>query len=432
MTLKYYNSYLPIAPSSPKQIYWDDLQAVIDDQFENASDYLTIQKESSTSPNSYEDIGVRLTVPYQLSQRFTIKDDCREILFKSNDIEIALGDRYQFNGFYWLTVDTGRVETPTNSCQIERCNASLKFYDENGDYNEIPCIAQSKSVYDVKQDKMIWIPDGKMRVLIKYDKQGKKINIDRRFIINGLAWRCGSRDYITYVRNNQGYIEMYFASDFESSNDKNGVADVLIRKATYNLSILNEPIPQITPLQVKTTDNLQLNIQVDKTINSISTSINPLPNITYVSDNPTIVQVSNSGLITFLDVGVANITALLSNDSTVFDTIQVEGISVVSDNYTIELVGDKQPDTEIKMSTIAYTTYTATLYNNGNIISDAMFDFVLDQGVTPISAFSYIILNDYQVKIQCKQYVYNLILTAKWRNDNNITQTKNIKLRGLI
>ena len=44
LTLKYYNAYLIIAPSSPKEMYWDDLQAVVDEQFENASNIYTIQK----------------------------------------------------------------------------------------------------------------------------------------------------------------------------------------------------------------------------------------------------------------------------------------------------------------------------------------------------------------------------------------------------
>lgn len=413
--------------TSYTQSLWNNLQSKINDgSFENASNYLVIQKENS-STGIYEDIGVRITVPYQLSQRYTIKDDCRELIFKSNDVENNLGDMYQFNGFYWITVDTGRVETPTNSCQLERCNATLKFYDTNGDYNEIPCIAQSKQVYDVQRDKYIWIPDGKMRVLVKYCDVSKKINLDRRFILNGLPWRVGSKDTVTYVRNNQGYMEMFFASDAESPNDDmtNEIADSLIQKAVYSLSVLNG-----SSIQVDISNSLQLDVQVIKTIDGVSTVISPTPSIVYSSSDITIVTVDSNGLVTFLQIGTVTITAKLSSDNTVQSNISVEGVSTPQNNYTIVLESTSQPDTEIKLN--SSKTYSASLYNNSVLVSDSLFDFVLDQGSTPSSAFVYSVLSDNSVQITCKQYTYNLVLTAYLRSDHNVMQTKTIKLRGLI
>ena len=412
--------------STPTEYYKKYIQELSNERFKIASNIVGVQFQNRDTLQ-YEDIDVRLTIPYKLRQQSNIRDDYREVLFQDNSFVIYLGELFQFNGFYWICIDTGRLETPTSSCQIQRCNNTLKFYDENGVYCETPCIAQSGNVYDVQQDKMVWIPSNTMKVFVKYDDIGRKIKSDRRFLMNDTPWRTGDVNAVKYVRNGQGYIEFFVTADVISSNDNRdlGVADYYTQSSNYILNILNG-----SNLQVHVGTPLLLNTQVTKAVNGNSTVVSPTPLILFTSSDITIATVDTVGNVTFLQTGNVRITAKLSMDNTIQRYIDLQVLSTQQNNYSLSIVGDSQPDIEVKLN--SSKTYTAHLFNNGSEILNSLFDFVLTQGTTPSSAFVYTVLSDSQVKIQCKQYTYDLVLTVYLRSDHSIVQTKNIKLKGVI
>ena len=231
--MAYYDDFLQRnTPNiSYAQYYKETLQAKSNETFEMASTYFVI-KYKNNSTGIFEDIGVRLTLPYDLEEKGTIRDDYRKITFKDSSKQISLGDIFEFNGFRWIATDIGQLETPTSSCQVQRCNNVLKFIDEDGNSIELDCIAQSK-LYDLKLDKIILLEDNTLRVLTAYNDDSKKIKYSptpQRFILNNMPFKLHSIDPITYVRNGLGYIEMHLKSDVFSPYDDltNGIADALL------------------------------------------------------------------------------------------------------------------------------------------------------------------------------------------------------------
>jgi hypothetical protein len=190
MSLPFYNAWRTIS-STPSEYWKDSLQALIDDQFDNASNVYTIQKKNNTT-GLYEDIIVRLEVPYELKQMSTRSDDYRKILFKDNTISISIGDVYLFNDSYWLCIDGSRVETLTYSCIVQRCNNTLNLYKNNVLY-QVPCIFSS----DVRLTNMGLLDNqylsqikGERVAFISNDIVGSLVNVGDKFKIGRWNYEC--------------------------------------------------------------------------------------------------------------------------------------------------------------------------------------------------------------------------------------------------
>lgn len=207
MAYEFYNAYNSII-STPAEKFRSDLQSVVNSQFEIASDYFIIQRFNRIS-GTPTDLGVRLTVPYHIKGLSTIKDDYRQILFKSNDIVNHIGDLYSFNDYYYMVIDTGRVETPTNSCIVQRCNVHLKFTESTpltSNVMNIWGIASRYYIGGLSTDSYIKLPDDQLDVIIPNDPNGRKIKYTTsggtRFLLGNpyQNWRVTNYDNISKVR----------------------------------------------------------------------------------------------------------------------------------------------------------------------------------------------------------------------------------------
>jgi hypothetical protein len=211
MSYKFYNAYNSIA-TTPKQEILNDLQNVIDQDFENASDVYTILKKDRDT-GVFSEITVRLTKPYEIKQMSTIKDDYYKIIFKDNDISSYMGDIFEFSNYRYMVVDVDGDNTPTNSCLVRRCNIQLKFIANNGAV--VPILSSTPTVIDAiahneffnpKEDKMVTLPNEQLWVQIPNDADGRLIKYDNnggtKFLLGNpyQAWACISMDTVTEVR----------------------------------------------------------------------------------------------------------------------------------------------------------------------------------------------------------------------------------------
>ena len=144
---------------------------------------------------------------------------------------------------------------------------------------------------------------------------------------------------------------------------------------SYSLTILNGD-----SIQVNENDPLTINTQVK--IDGIIVST--LPNLIFSSSDITKATINSStGVVTILDVGNVVFSCRMANDSTVMDTISVEIVSDVVDNYTLKVDGS------ISVIKTYTSTYTCVFRNNGIVVSGVSeFYLTADDGVSATSLAS--------------------------------------------
>lgn len=235
MAMEFYNA-LKTGAVTPSEEWRESLQYLINDQFENASDYYTIKKENRAT-KVLSDINVRLTKSYNIKQTTSIRDDYYTIIFKDNTTINSLGDMFYFNDYYYMAVDIGRTNTPTNSCMVQRCNVQLKFFDNNN--NVMPTISATPIIINAiatnkllnpTDDKIVMLPEDYMIVRIPNNSDGKKIKFNvaggTRFLLGDPleCWNCVAYDSISDVRKTIG----------DNPTDINGIINLKFKKTGRN------------------------------------------------------------------------------------------------------------------------------------------------------------------------------------------------------
>jgi hypothetical protein len=254
----------------------------------------------------------------------------------------------------WLVTSKIHSTQAYKTGSLVECNNTLKWQTPTGEIKSYPCIIQDKtSVYSsgIEENKYLSLADDQILIIIQNNADTSQLELDKRFIFDH------SKNNIYKLSKIQSLIQeglLYFTmtKDQEGANDnlELNLADYVVNN--YVLTILNGDIASLN-----ISEELQLSVQV---INNGASVENPI--ITYSSDNETVATVDNNGLITCHAIGQAVITATYNGVS---DTITINGIEVVTDNYSIEYIS---PISQI------YTGQSKTLnikvLNNGTEVFD--------------------------------------------------------------
>jgi hypothetical protein len=293
---------------------------------------------------------------------------------------------------------------------IQLCNNTFNFYHNNTLY-QIPCIVESNvRFYQLGTDETKYISEPSTNIIIRIPNTEITSQIQRNQI-----YKLGISNYKVIDISDilePGLIILKLEYTVEE-----------IEEYVFTLEILNGDL-----LNIQQGNNLQLNIRVKDGTNTIT----PSPPCLFISSNENILTVDSNGLVTTVGIGTATITCKLQNDETVYDTINitVEEIPVL-ETYTLELIGNIQPDTEIKQNqTIIYTCVKRN--SLGEIVDDAMFNFSIVAGSTPSSAYTFTVLNNNQCSIKCNSPTYYIDLVAVDKSNSSLTVSKHIKLRAIF
>jgi hypothetical protein len=392
MSLKYYLSATPTWQTN-SDFYKNDFQALANLEHENAPNfYYILRQNNPTDP--WSTVGVRITPSYQIKQLATLKDDYKTLIYQDFRTNVAIGELYQFSGYTWLTVDTGRTVVSSSSCQVCRCADFLRFYDDAGVFHKLPCVLQRDGYYDLATDQFISLPNNTIRALVRWDTESKLIkwaNVDNptnkfsRFILESKAYKTVSINPHSYVRLGVGYVEIRFQEDLIKPGIDNLVDGIADDIQGVTVHILNGA----TSIGVGQT--LQLNTSVKR--NSI---VIDNPTLTYVSATPTVASVNSNGLVTGLTSGSSYISASYAGIS---DSVDITIASVVN-NYTIDFTASNSNLTSVKLG--EQVTYTAIPRNNGvAYTSPCTFSVVADDGISSTSLATVVSQTSTQVVIKC-------------------------------
>lgn len=368
MALTFYDSWRKVS-STPSEYWSESLQALIDEQFENASNIYTIEEETTRGTMTFTNLTCRIC--HVLTDKQTgekLGDDFKELIFKNMDYDVFIGKRFRFDDNIFICTNTDNYHYVTKSCIIRRCNNSLRWIDDYGNKNQEPCICDYKILNDSNDyNANIITPQGAIdNITLQYNDKSKNINPNQRFLI-------GNPRVCYKIKGNgiNNYLNEKTFDDNSVQLTKINVVYDPINKATDDI-INGYANAYQTNYTISIDQGLSLEQNVGYT-SSLSTTVklnNEVVNgmeLLWESSDSDICEIEPNGTFILKNIGDCTITVSLKNNPSVSDIMNISVKAIPSDSYEIRISPNV---TEIAQGD--FQNYDVNLYKNGIQQSDAV------------------------------------------------------------
>ena len=289
---------------------------------------------------------------------------------------------------------------------IRRLKFSINF-NFMGDVQSIPS-AIDEGTYRLDEGQYLTLPEGRIILHMQENDVSKQIANTQRFLIMGNSWKV-----VQKTNTEHGIYKIYADIDIFNENDdrENEIADRWQYETKDNFTIaINNVVDSALPLD----STLQLDVTVTNNGEVVTVPL------TYTSSNTSVLTVDNTGLVSCVGVGTANIRVAVTKDVTVFDTITLSVEEVIEDNFTIEIIGEGT----IQMSTSK--DYVANILNNGVLIEGKSVVWTVSDSRLKLSNITG---TSCTVTADVGDYSYGTYtLTATLSDDENIFVEKTIEV----
>jgi hypothetical protein len=191
MAFKYYP--IPSPPSSASSVLVDQFQALINANFDVATDVFDILEETPFASGSYVASHVRLTSAIDPLTQEKLGDDWKRILFKDINHEISVGEKFYFNENFWLVVNAENIKSLTASCTVRRANNVLRWMSTSGSLMEEPCSLEYsfKNPKDSTTTNAFITPGAYLRIYTQLNDKTRTIPDNARFLFGNTGnWTC--------------------------------------------------------------------------------------------------------------------------------------------------------------------------------------------------------------------------------------------------
>ncbi|MDD2192636.1 MAG: Ig-like domain-containing protein [Bacteroidales bacterium] len=267
---------------------------------------------------------------------------------------IKQGDLVDYINSKWLVVSQVNGQRISNYKGIMRkSNYSIKF-NFTGNIKSFPAIISTKTL-DIETGTYISMPVGKIIVQLQNNTDSRDIILGQRFLIMGSAWEVSGID-----KSVEGTIILN--SDLDTILGADDAVNEIANRWTYEtthtyvLTIVNGETASINMSDIYT-------VTANVTDNG-TTMTNP--DITFLSSDSNIASVDNLGQVMGISLGNATITAKMTNNLTILDTIAITVQEApVEHVYTIAITTG--PAT-IKINQTG--NFVCTVYDNGVEVTD--------------------------------------------------------------
>src|SRR5258706_6273863 len=403
MAYPFLNASQPINYTG-KQEYTNQFQETLTDQFYNASDWYTIQEESSLASGVYRNIDVRINdvIDAKVGDKL-VDDDVKLLLFSDINHNVDLGLMYQFNSNFWVTSNVDKIKSLVSTATVKRCNNMLRWQTPDGAIYEFPASLN----FIIKQNRdystagiSFFTPAGTLRLITQFNSVTNKIKANQRFLFgnsnNFTAYRVeggGIENYnnlFTTDNMSSGLIAFTLVVDYvnpDTDDITNGIANYI--QGTYAI--------QVSPPLISgdATQTIQLYATVTFNGETVSRSV------TWSSNDETIATVDQTGLVTFVAEGIASIKVILAGNDGVFASCDVEVTSTPVDTYQIIV----SPTTNYLLEGDE-AIWSTVLYKNNMVQTDG-FTYSLNPRTVPDNHYLYEVLTPQEFKV----HNYQMFLT---------------------
>lgn len=217
----------------PHDAYLSHLQALINERWENSTQTIfSVYQQADIGSDEWIEQPISIDTAIDIGTGFKKGDDFKVFSHKNISADMKLGIMFRTEEDYWICTNTNGYASPTNSCEVRRCNNVMKWVDpETGFVNQQWCaIDYELSSPRPSKDKDIVVADGHIFVLVQGNDLTRSIPKNQRFIFNGLAFKVSAYQTLLDENNitfhsNLLYIDMY-ADPLQPSDDVvNGIAN---------------------------------------------------------------------------------------------------------------------------------------------------------------------------------------------------------------
>jgi len=388
MALNFYDVYINNLAETPKERYLNDMDAVIDRQFQNASDWDTVQEEDSIGAGTYTDLIVRLNKVFDPRAGIKLGDEYRKIIYKDRQTTEKLGLYYQYDSRYWIGFNPDFINLPTSSNIIVRCNDTFRWYDEDGVYREYPVyIDATDTGMGLEEDKYMALTKGRLQSYVQFNEHTAKLLEGQEFLLGREGKRAKYR--------------ISFEDDFETD------AILKLKLSRYQL---NKDVDNTTLGIANYTERPQFTLNVEQAIaeisigNTIQLEATLLDKDGQESDKPIawsssdedIATVDSNGLVTAIDNGSVTITAEMTNNTNVNDTSDI--LVTATPASTIEYVISPDLDSLLRTQD---ENFVVQKLDNG-VVQAETFTISVDGSTTASSdEYSFEVLSSTSFNLEC-------------------------------
>ena len=346
------------------------------------------------------------------------KNPNRKVLLSKPNETIDYGDYVLWNGYNWLVINIDDNTDIQYRCEMYKCNVNLNFLDKQGSIRTYPCVYRisSRTEKDTTENKYIEVVTGDAYVIVNRNEFTDELsNYDgTRFIFSKNECYTLKNSY-NELENGLVYIKLE-QSEINFDTDKlvdlgDGTFGWI---ADYENRDVFEVVINQSDSEVVTGNTLQLTAEVLKNGQVVDEEVS------WSSDNENVATVDEDGLVTTIIDGVANITALLVNNASVSDSVQITATTSVVDNYSIQFTPDA---VDILLgSTLEVNT---KLLNNGVDTTDA-FTYSVVGGTALISDYSFNIVDGNNFTIENNNHGGTVIIRCI-SGIHSVDRTYNLK-----
>ena len=326
----------------------------------------------------------------------------KNILMKPNDV-LNNGDLIKWNNEYWLNMSVENVGGAYLKGKIIKCTQYITI-NKNSILSEVPIVIESAvRLYSQGQDDNKYITTLSDEIIV-YTPASANIEVDDIYTI-------GRRNY--KVKSVQDVlIDGLLVVKMEVTTE-----DVVIEEHEYSVTILNG---EEVLLSTVTSPTLQLEIQC-----KLDGVLVDNPEVIYESSNEDYVTVSESGLVTAIDMGISIITVTYGNATA---TIEVNSVIHASDVFDITIT---PIDTNMYVNTTQ--TFTAIVTNNGVDVPDYTVVWSLVNVDGSSNQYCTYVVNDRDITITSKNYINKQIkIKATLLYDSDVFEERIITFRSFV
>ena len=244
MNLPMYQNLRKLA-STPYERYTGHLQALINERWENSTQtHFEVFQEMVIGSGEYSPVNVSIDTAIDIGTGFKKGDDFKVFSHKNIEGQMPLGTMFKTDKDYWLCINTNGYASPTNSCEVRRCNEIMKWVDplDGYVYQQYCCVDYELSSPRPSKDKDIVVADGHIFVYVQGNERTRKIRKNQRFIFNGQPYKLSAYQTLldedsTTDYSNLLYIDMYLDTVQPTDDLVNGIANI----TDYNYAVVVTP-----------------------------------------------------------------------------------------------------------------------------------------------------------------------------------------------
>lgn len=249
----YYDVKRKIMPSSPNDYYRENMQQLINYQWDNTTMLQTIEEETPFASFQFKEIEVRMVHALDKSTRAKQGNDFRELIFKDIDYLVNLGAYYKFDNAYWLAINIDEVNRTTKNIIVRRCNNVLKWKSVDDIIYSYPCILEyDATASSPRVDNDVITPNNRIRIIVQANEDTLKLKVNHRFIFAGRPFKIiGYNNYMIDTIDGVQNI-MYIQTQL----DEISPYDDFVNNIAYNYNYIEDKPTEDEDYMITSNDDL--------------------------------------------------------------------------------------------------------------------------------------------------------------------------------